>query len=465
MYHPRLRFLFSLLLVVILCSSAQATTNLLITVQDSIDNTTLPHATVFVNGANFALTNNNGQAYLTHAGVVNQDIKVAMSGYNDWEQLVDMNATTLLVNLSRKTLTLKVSLFDSDTLGPITGASINVTALNVSQMKQTDATGAATFAVNGATLYSVDINAPNYQTRSDTIDIGSENQEIQYKLLSGNSFSFIVKDKDSGVAIPGAEIRINTILTGTTDDRGILITPVTRGNSYTIEIKKPGYTTYTETRTISSSDAIYSADLTKAAVGVNIYVTDENRMPLTGADIYINGTLSGSSNDYGRLSFPNLLAGDYLIETRKPGYVTQSRAISLAGQQGQDYSFTLPLENAVMTISVLDKDQKIVPNATVIIDGNPAGVTDDNGQLTARIRFNTPANITVTKDGYQQASVQKEVIQGNSTAAVTVLLDRNLDWGLITMIALGVIGVLILFAAIRMFGRRKRRHVMRRNEI
>ena len=108
MYHPRLRFLFSLLFVVLLCSSAQATTNLLITVQDSIDNTTLPHATVFVNGANFALTNNNGQAYLTHHGVVNQDIKVAMSGYNDWEQIVDMNATTLLVNLSRKTLTLKV---------------------------------------------------------------------------------------------------------------------------------------------------------------------------------------------------------------------------------------------------------------------------------------------------------------------------------------------------------------------
>jgi Carboxypeptidase regulatory-like domain len=464
MYHPRLRFLFSLLFVVLLCSSAQATTNLLITVQDSLDNTTLPHATVFVNGANYALTNNNGQAYLTHQGVSNQDIMVAMSGYNNWEQNVDRNATTLLVNLSRKTLTLTVTLFDSDTLGPITGASINVTALNVSQMKQTDATGAVTFAVNGATLYSVDINAPNYQTRSDTIDMGSESQEIQYKLLSGNSFSFVVKDKDSGVAIPGAEVRINTILAGKTDDRGILITPVTRGNSYTIEIKAPGYTTDTETRTISSSDAIYSAPLTKAAVGGFIYVIDESRIPISGADIYINGTLSGSSNDYGRLSFPNLVAGDYLIEVRKAGYVTQSRAISVAGQ-GQDYSFTLPLENAAMTISVQDKDQKIVPNATIVIDGAQAGVTDDTGQLIARIKFNTPVNITVTKDGYQPVSVQKEVIQGNSTGSVTIMLDRNLDWGLIGMIALGVIGVLILFAAIRMFGRRKRRHVMRRNEI
>jgi hypothetical protein len=164
------------------------------------------------------------------------------------------------------------------------------------------------------------------------------------------------------------------------------------------------------------------------------------------------------------MNFPALVAGDYLMEVRKSGYVTQSRAISVSGQS-QDYSFTLPFENAAMTIFVQDKDQKIVPNASVAIDGTDAGVTDDHGQLVAQVKFNTPMNITVTKDGYQPASVQKEVIQGNSTASLNVQIERNLDWGLIMMIALGVIGVLILFAAIRMFGRRKHRHVMRRNEI
>jgi hypothetical protein len=464
MYHPRLRFLFSLLLVVLLCSSVQATTSLLITVQDSIDNTSLPHATVFVNGANYALTNNNGQAFLTHQGVSNQDIRVVMSGYNDWEQVVSMNATTLLVNMSRKTLTLKVSLFDSDTLDPIAGAAINVTALNVSQMKQTDASGAVIFNVNGATLYSVDINAPNYQERGDTVEIGSENQEVQYKLLSGNSFSFVVKDKDSGSAISGAEIRLNAILAGKTDERGILITPVTRGKSYTLEIKKPGYSSYTETRTISSSDVIYPVGLTKAAVGAYVYIVDESKMPMSGADIYINGTLSGTSNEYGRLSLPSLVSGDYLLEVRKSGYTSQSRAISISGQN-QDYSFTLPYENAAMTIFVQDKDQKIVSNATIVIDGTIAGATDDRGQLTTRIKFDQPVNISVTKEGYQAISVQKEVIRGNSTAAFTIVLDRNLDWGLISMIAFGVLGILILFAAIRMFGRKKHRHVMRRNEI
>jgi hypothetical protein len=464
MYNLRPRFLFSLLLVLLLCSSAQATTNLLITVQDSLDNTTLPHATVFVNGGNFALTNNNGQALLTHSGLSNQDIKVSMSGYNDWEQIVDMNTTILLVNLSRKTLTLKVTLFDSDTLGPISGANINVTALNVSKMQQTGASGSAIFAVNGATLYSVDINTPNYQSRSDTVDMGSENQEVQYKMLSGNSFSFIATDKDSGKAIPGAEVRLNTILAGKTDDRGILITPVTRGKSYTVEIKKDGYQTYTELRTISASDAVFYATLSKASVGAVVYVIDESRMPLTGADVYINGTLSGTTNEYGRTNFPNLTTGDYLLEVRKSGYTTQNRAVTVSGQS-QDYTFTLPYESAALTINVQDKDKKVVPNASVSVDGNIAGVTDDNGQLLTHVTFNTNVNITVKKEGYLPQSVQNQVIQGNGTATITLVLEKSLDWGLIGMIVIGAIGVLVLFAAIRMFGRRKRRHVMRRNEI
>jgi hypothetical protein len=464
MYEHRSRFLFALLFVLLLCGSAQATTSLLITVQDSIDNSTLSHATVFVNDANYARTNANGQVYLTHSGLNDQEIKVSMSGYNDWSQTVSKNATVLRVNLSRKTLTFKVDLYDSDTLGAISGASINLTAENVTQVKQTDSSGSATFAVTADTLYSLDINAPNYQSRSSTIDIGTENQEVQYKLLSGNSFSFVVKDKDTAQAISGAEIRINAILAGKTDERGILITPITRGKTYIIELKKDGYETYTESRAISESDAVYYGSLSKAPVGAFIYVIDESRMPMSGVDVYVNGTLSGSTNEYGRMNFPSLVTGDYLLEVRKSGYVTQNRAISISGQ-AQDFTFTLPYESAALTISVEDKDKKIVPNASISIDGNPAGVTNDNGQLLTHVTFNNEINITATKDGYVPQSEKKQVIQGNATATVTLILEKSMDWGLISMIILGAIGVVVLFAVIRMLGGRKRRHVMRRNEI
>jgi len=464
--YPRPRFLFALLLLLLLCSSAQATTSLLITVRDGIDNVTLSHATVFVNGANYARTNSLGQVYLTHSGFNDQEIKVSMSGYDDWSQTVNKNTTLLLVNLTRTTLTFKATLFDSDTLNPISGANINLTADNVSQVKQTDSSGTATFAVTAATLYSLDINAPNYQSRSGTIDMGTENQEIQYKLLSGNSFSFVVTDKDSGKAISGAEVRLNSILAGKTNDRGILITPVTRGQSYVVEISKDGYKTYTESRTISASDAIYYASLSKAPIGAYIFVIDESKKPVSSADVYINGTLSGTTNEYGRMSSSTLVTGDYLIEVRKTGYTPQSRTITISGDS-KDYSFTLPYASSALTISVQDNDNKALSGASVTVDGSSVGVTNDNGQLLTNIPFNTDVNISATKEGYAPQSVKKQVISGNSTAAVTVVLGKNTDWGLIGMIALGAVAILVLLGVIRMLGKRGEGHhiVRRRDEI
>jgi hypothetical protein len=274
-----------------------------------------------------------------------------------------------------------------------------------------------------------------------------------------------VTDKDSGKTIPGAEVRLNAMLDGKTDERGILITPVTRGKAYVIEIKNDGYQTFTESRTNSASDAVYYTSLSKAPVGAFVYITDESRKPMSGADVYVNGSLSGTSNDYGRMNLPDLVSGDYLIEVRKAGYLSQSRAVSISGKN-QDYTIVLPYENAALTIFVQDRDKKVIPNASIVVDGTTAGVTDDNGQILTHIPFNTDVNISVTKDGYAPLAVKKQVMTGNATATVTVVLEKNIDWGLISMIALGAIGILVLFAVIRILGSKGgRRHVTRRNEI
>ena len=44
-------------------------------------------------------------------------------------------------------------------------------------------------------------------------------------------------------------------------------------------------------------------------------------------------------------------------------------------------------------------------------------------------------------------------------------MEKSLDWGLITMIVIGVLGVLIVFGVIRMWGGRKQQHSMRRNDL
>lgn len=463
MYSQRHRFLFTLLFVFLLCSTVQAT-NLLITVQDSIDNSSIPHATVFLNGGNYARANNLGQVYISHAGQSDLNLKISMTGYDDWSGLVNRNTTSLIVNLTRKTLTLKVSLFDSDTLVPVSGALVNVSAENVTLGKQTDASGSALFGVNAETLYSMNIVAQNYQPRSGTIDMGSENREMQYWLLSGNRFVIEIKDKDGKAPVPDAEVRIDSALVGKTDTKGRLVIPVNRGNSYTLEIKKSGYQTYTESRIISDADAIYSVEISKAPIGAFIYVYDENHAPLNGADVYINGNFAGTTNQYGRCTFPSLVLGTYPVEIRKTGYATVSRSIQVANAN-DDYTFDMSLESSDLTILVQDNDKKVIPDAGISINGNVLGVTDAQGNYNTKLKFNALYNITATKDGYQSASIQKQVISGNATTTANITLDKNLDWGLITIIAAGIVGVFVLFAVIRMLGHRKRRHTLRRNDI
>ena len=463
MYRQRNHFLFALLCTLLLCNSAQATI-LQISVQDSIDNSTIPHATVFLNGDNYARTNNYGQVVLNHSGLNDQLIRVSMTGYEDWEKLVAKNETSVLVTLSRKSITLKINLYDSDSLGSVSGARVNISAEPMKQTNLTDVSGSVSFSVNATTLYSIDITAPGYLPRSGSIDMGTEDKDAQYWMLPANRFSFVIKDKNGMAPVPDAEVRINTTLVGKTDGRGVLTTHVTRGKVYTIDIKKGGFQTFTESRIISETDALYSVALSKAPLGAFISVFDENRDPINGTDVYINGTLTGTTNQFGRINFPDLVSGSYNVEVRKTGYSTVNHTI-LVTNKGEDYTFEIPFETADLTLFVQEKDQKMVPNATILINGNTMGVTDDHGLYRTKVKFNMLYNITAIKDTYQPVSVQQQFSQGNATASVTLIMEKSLDWGLITMIVIGVLGVLIAFGVIRKWGGRKPQHSMKRNDL
>lgn len=463
MYRIRSFLISALLCLLLFCCSVQAT-NLQITVLDSLDNVTIPHATVFVNGAEYALTNNNGQALYVHDGTSDLLVRVSMLGYDDWTNTVGRNETVLLVNLSRKALILTVRLYDSDNLGPVAGALVNISAFNSTEGHQSGAAGTATFGVNASALYSITITSPDYQPISGTVSIGTEDKTVEYYLLSKNRFSFVVKSKESQVPVSGAEIYLNSILAGKTDERGILSIPVTRGKEYTIDIKKDGYVTFTEKRTISDSDALYTADISKATLGAFVYVYDENQNPLSGAEVYLNGSLSGTTNQYGRFTLSDLVLGSYPVEIRKTGFVPSNRTIVVVNKT-DDYTFTLAFESASLTVYVQDTDLKVIPNATIAFDGTVKGHTDSHGQFVTSVKFNQTYNITASQEGYQPASVQERVVQGNATQSVNITLEKAADWGLVGIIVIILIVVLVLLLAVRVFRRKPGHHIVRRNEI
>jgi protocatechuate 3,4-dioxygenase beta subunit len=457
------RFLSALLLLILLCSAVQAT-RLQVTVQDSVDNTTIPQATVYLDNVNMGRTTVVGTFFLVHDGLDDKILRITKNGYEDWENTIARNLTSVLVNMTRKTLVLKVSLFDTDSLAAVPNADVKITSENETETKKTDSNGIVSFTVKAHTLYDLTITAPDYQARSPPpVEIVAENKDVQYWLLRNDRFSFVVTDK-TGNPVPNAEVYLNSALKGTTDTRGILVLPLERDSSYVIEVKKAGYQSFMERRTISGEEALVAIQLAKVPLGAFVSVFDENKNPVKDAAVSLDTVLAGHTDQYGRYVFGSITAGTYQLEVRKDGYVRTNKTISVT-KQGDDFIIELPYEQVDLTVYVRDKDQKVIPDAKIELNSRSIGTTDENGQVVTGLKFNTLYNISASKEGYQPVITQKEIILGNSSGSLTFTLDKNLDWGFILLIIVGAVGVLVVFGIIRRISRKPRRHMIRRNEI
>jgi hypothetical protein len=453
MSHPRIRLLFVLLTLVVLCGAAQAT-NLQITVLDSVDNTTISHATVYLSGSNIGMTSNAGQ-FLLESGQGSLALRVSKDGYYDWAGTVAGDTTDLMVILDRESLVLKVDLYDSSSLNPVSGATVQLSAPNVSQSKISDANGTVSFAVSSYTYYTLNISASNYEARGESVAMESADKELQYWLLSGNQYSFVVKDKNTQSAIEGATVSVDSVVLGKTDSRGVLIVPVTREKTLLIEVTKSGYQTSSESKTINTGEAIDSVYLTPLPVGAYVFVYDQQNKPVEGASVYIDKTLLGNTSVYGRASLQTLVSGTYSLMVKKSGYADTTQQISLS-DNSTEFSVVIPLASADLTIYVQDTDKKNLDGATIEIGGTKAGTTDSHGQFLTQITYNTKYNITAYLDGYTPKSVEEEVSLGNASTSLTITLEKNFDWGFLTLIGIGVVVILFLLVVVRLASGRNR---------
>jgi len=107
---------------------------------------------------------------------------------------------------------------------------------------------------------------------------------------------------------------------------------------------------------INETDAFYLFTITKAPLNALMSVFYENQIPVNGTQIYINGSLSGTTDLLGHSTFSTLVTGPYNVEIRKKGYLTVNRTIFLINKT-EDYRFQIPLELADSAIYVQEKDQ------------------------------------------------------------------------------------------------------------
>jgi len=423
----------------------------------------IPQASVYTDGAPVGKTNSDGMLQFSHPGISDLTVKVVKTGYDEWSGTLGANATNLLVEMMRKNLTLSVEVFDADMLSPIPGADVYLTGPVLSQQGSTDEQGLADFRVTAEETYTVNVRAPGYQTRSTDAVMALDSKTVQFLLYRDDRFALVIKDSADGSPVKDAQVFVDGISKGITDSKGAITLELPRGKIYTIKVKKEGYADYSDKVIISEEDALITIPVEKAHYKTFVMVYDQENHPVEGVTIVVNGSGSATTDVYGKVAIPDLLAGSYYtISAGKEGYQTANTTFTVSAD-GQEVVLPIRFGQASLLLFVQEPDGKVVPGAQVLINGEETGITDAHGQFTTHVTVNSPFTINTTKEGYQQGGLDVLVPSGSTSVSYTVNMQPELDLGFLWI--LGIVGVIAIVAVLlvvrgknrRTYGRGRRR--------
>jgi hypothetical protein len=174
--------------------------------------------------------------------------------------------------------------------------------------------------------------------------------------------------------------------------------------------------------------------------------------PVEGAEVFLNGTLQGKTNQYGRFALSDVHAGTYQIAVRAPGYGDWSETRQVSGK-GEDIVAELKYDRASVTIRAEGSDRKAVADAVITIDGRVAGVTDSLGCFKTALTTNRAYAVTATREGYENITVDAEIPLGTSEFTVPLVMEQTFNrW--VVVAGIGVVAAVVLGAALLVRRRR-----------
>ena len=418
----------SVILSLLLLACPALAVTVLVNVYEHAENITpLQGASLFANGALVGKTDSSGNIEFSHPGTEFMQVTVEKTGYDPWSGDIGVNTTTLLVEMHRMKVPLIIQVYDADTLAPVSGAGVIVTEGLTRQTAKTEENGTALFNVTGDSVCTLEVAAPNYKGYSATIETGLEEKMVQAMLFRDDRFSVLVRDEGSGTPVPGVAILVDGIDRGSTDQKGAVTLNLPRGKVYSFQAHLEGYEDYRERLIVDKDQALVVIALHKSPYSLFVSVYSEEKTPVEGALVLVDGQTRGTTNRYGRVQLADLTRGEYLLEVRHPDFVTHSQVLPVH-TQGEDVSVELEYPGINATISTMEGDKVAVPGVTIRIDGKEQGVTGEDGTLSIRMRLNTTYVISTEKEGYDPAEIEQKFSSLNGTALLLIPMQKSFNW-------------------------------------
>ncbi len=243
---------------------------------------------------------------------------------------------------------------------------------------------------------------------------------------------------DSAGPVEGATARVSgqgvTRSVDTGADGVAVLGPIERG-SYGLRVTEPGYLT-NSTAVDLTGEVNRTVTLREADRQLSIRVVDDHFDPpraLSEATVDIAGVATLTTGNNGQRGTTVAVNTEYEVTVTKDGYESVTRTVSV-GESDESLTFAVQREEAVSVeatstrvvtgettrLTVTDEYDRPVAGATVSVDGNEVGQTDDQGGYDLTI--DSAGNRTVTvSSGSLSASAVIEGVEpaGQSTPTAT----------------------------------------------
>jgi hypothetical protein len=119
----------------------------------------------------------------------------------------------------------------------------------------------------------------------------------------------------------------------------------------------------------------------KKAADVEVTVLDQDGVPISGANVSLNGTSIATTDASGRITIPDVEFGEHTITVEVAGEEKSSR-IRIATTQRQYLEFVFTVEKrGSIQVRVFDQNGAPIQNADVYLDGFKEGTTNSEGIL------------------------------------------------------------------------------------
>lgn len=437
----KLRFLAFAALLLLLCGTVVQATTLHITVKDADDGSVIKGASIYIDGSYEGTTSSSGTFSYYHSDDDDFTLKVTKSDYENWVEDIDGEDTSVTVRMKSDMLALKVTVYDADSVSPISGIWVNLKGNDgTSDSDRTDSSGLAEFDVNEDEDYTVTIEADGYAYFSQDIEMSGEARSVQYWLYPTDRFAFRVLDAD-GNPISGATVTVGGTVKGTTGSEGTVATTLDTGESYLVKVTADGYQDYSQEIYVGENAVLTTINLVRSTSSVFLSVFDASKNPVSGATVTLDGAEAGQTDSYGRFTLSSLVAGTHIITVTATGYSSWSKTITSTDEQ-TDLVAELSAVSVPVSVIVESADHTPLAGVAVSVNGEARGVTATDGTLALDLTPGT-YNITGTLDGYVAASsVQQIATDSSGESCLLTLRSVGLPLGII-----GVVVVVVLVIA------------------